>query len=63
VAVVIDHFSRRAMGLAVFKKDPDSRDVRSFLGRTMHQAQAKPKYLICDGEAVLLPGLPGLVSS
>ena len=48
LAVVIDHFSRRAMGFAVFQKDPDSRDVRCFLGRAMHQAQAKPKYLICD---------------
>ena len=48
VAVVIDHFSRRAMGFAVFEKDPDSRKVGSFLGRAMHQAQAKPKYLICD---------------
>jgi len=48
VAVVIGHFSRRAMGLAVFKKDPDSRDVHSFLGRTVYQAQAKPRYLICD---------------
>ena len=48
VAVVIDHFSRRAMGFAVFKKVPHSRDVRSFLGRAMHQAQATPKYLICD---------------
>ena len=48
VAVVIDHFSRRAMGFAVFKKVPDSREVRSFLGRAMHQAKAMPKYLICD---------------
>ena len=48
VAAIIDHFSRRAMGFAVFQKDPDSRDVRSFLGRAMHQAQARPKYLICD---------------
>jgi putative transposase len=48
VAVVIDHFSRRAMGFAVFQKDPTSRDVRSFLGRAMHQIQATPKYLICD---------------
>ena len=48
VAVVIDHFSRRAMGFAVFKKDPNSRDVRSFLGRLMRQAKVKPKYLICD---------------
>ena len=48
VAVVIDHFSRRAMGFAVFQKDPASRDVRSFLGRAMHQAKVIPKYLICD---------------
>jgi transposase InsO family protein len=48
VAVVVDHFSRRAMGFAVFKKDPSSRDVRSFLGRLMSQSQAKPKYVICD---------------
>ena len=48
VAVVIDHFSRRAMGFAVFKKDPDSRGVRCFLGRVIHQAKTKPKYLICD---------------
>jgi len=48
VAVVVDHFSRRAMGFAVFKKDPCSRDGRSFLGRLMSQSQAKPKYLICD---------------
>ncbi len=48
VALVIDHSSRRAMGFAVFQKDPASRDVRSFLGRAMHQAKAKPKYLICD---------------
>jgi transposase InsO family protein len=48
VAVVLDHFSRRAMGFVVFKKVPESRDVRSFLGRAMHQAKATPKYLISD---------------
>ena len=48
VAVVIDHFSRCAMGFAVFQKTPASRDVRSFLGRVIHQAQATPKYLISD---------------
>jgi transposase InsO family protein len=46
--VAIDHFSRRAMGFAVFRNDPDSRHVRSFLGRAMYQAQTKPKYLVCD---------------
>jgi transposase InsO family protein len=48
LAVVIDHFSRRAMGFAVFQHDPDSREVRAFLGRAMHQARATPTYLICD---------------
>ena len=48
VAVVIDHFSRRAMGFAVFQNTPASRDARSFLGRLIHQAQATPKCLICD---------------
>jgi transposase InsO family protein len=45
---VIDHFSRRALGFAVFQADPDSQHVRSFLGRAMHQAKATPKYLVCD---------------
>jgi transposase InsO family protein len=48
VAVVIDHFSRRVMGFAVFRKVPNSRDIRYFLGRAMHQAHATPKYLISD---------------
>jgi len=46
VAVVIDHFSRRAMGVAVFKKQPTSIQVRTFLGRLY--AKGKPKYIICD---------------
>ncbi|KKL19357.1 hypothetical protein LCGC14_2466280, partial [marine sediment metagenome] len=46
VAVVVDHFSRRAMGAAVFKKQPTSVQVRVFLGRLY--AKAKPKYIICD---------------
>jgi len=46
VAVVIDHFSRRAMGVAVFKKQPTSVQVRTFLGRLY--AKAKPKYIISD---------------
>ena len=37
VAVVIDHFSRRAMDVAVFKNQPTAVQVRTFLGRlTMH---------------------------
>jgi putative transposase len=60
VAVVIDHFSRRAMGFAVFKKNPNSRDVRSFLSRAMRQAKVHPKYLICDkGKQFWCPGFKG----
>jgi len=46
LAVVVDHFSRRAMGGAVFKKQPTSVQVRALLGRLC--AKAKPKYIICD---------------
>ncbi len=48
VAVAIDHFSRRAMGFAVFTKQPSSVEVRTFLGRTIAKAGTAPKYLVCD---------------
>jgi transposase InsO family protein len=48
VAAVIDHFSRKVMGVAVFRKQPDSRQVRGFLAKTMREHKAKPKYIICD---------------
>ena len=48
VAVAVDHYSRRAMGTALFKKEPSSIQVRAFLGRTIADAGAKPKHLISD---------------
>ena len=48
VGVAIDHFSRRAMGVATFKQQPTSLAVRAFLGRTIAKAKATPKYIICD---------------
>jgi putative transposase len=48
VAVVLDHYSRRMMGFAVFAQQPTSVQVRSLLGRTIHSAGRAPKYLICD---------------
>ena len=48
VAVIIDHFSRRVMGTAVFKRPPTSQQVTAFLRRTIRKAHATPKYLICD---------------
>jgi putative transposase len=48
VALVIDHFSRRVMGYAVFDKQPTSLAIRTFLGRLMSNSGSKPQYIICD---------------
>jgi transposase InsO family protein len=48
LAVAVDHFSRRAMGVAVFPQQPTSEAVRGFLGRTIARTKKTPKYLICD---------------
>ncbi len=48
IAVVVDHYSRRAMGVAVFIRQPSSAAVRSFLERVIREAGAAPKYLITD---------------
>lgn len=47
-AVVVDHFSRRVMGTATFRKQPTSAQMCAFLGRAMAAAKASPRYLICD---------------
>jgi transposase InsO family protein len=51
LAVVIDHYSRRALGFAVFRKQPTSEQVRPFLGRVMASVAAVPKYVITDSGA------------
>jgi transposase InsO family protein len=48
VAVGIDHFSRRVMGVAAFKRPPTFRQVAAFLRRTIRKTRAKPKYIISD---------------
>ena len=48
VAVVVDHFSRKAIGFTLFDKQPTSMDVRAFLGRAFAQADASPDTLVCD---------------
>jgi transposase InsO family protein len=48
LGVVIDHFSRRVLGCAVFKGPPTSLAMHAFLGRTIAKVAAAPKYLICD---------------
>ena len=52
MVVVVDHFSRRAMGFALFPKRPTSLAVRAFIGKTAARAHATPKYLICDKDSI-----------
>ena len=48
VAVVIDHFSRRAIGSAHFKKEPTARDMTTFLGGVRRRIKRWPAHLITD---------------
>lgn len=48
VAVVIDHHSRRVMGIESFWNNPTAVSVSHFLKRAIHAACATPKYIICD---------------
>jgi putative transposase len=45
---IVDHFSRRAMGFAVFKTRPTSEEVTAALDRIIEHEKAKPKHLIVD---------------
>lgn len=57
LAVVVDHFSRRALGYAVFGKQPTSAQVRRFLGQVITRIGQAPKYLISDqAEQFFCPG-------
>ena len=48
VAVVVDHFSRRVVGTAIFTKEPTSADIMRFLGRVRRKIGCWPKHLITD---------------
>jgi len=48
VAIVLDHYSRRVMGFAVFSNLPSSEDIQAFLDRTIKASGASPKHLISD---------------
>jgi hypothetical protein len=51
VGVVVDHSSRRVMGIGVFAKRPNCQQFCVFLGRTIGRT-AKPKYIICDRDKI-----------
>ncbi len=48
VAVVIDQFSRRVCGFALFKKTPSSTEVCGFLDRVTKRTGTKPAHIITD---------------
>jgi transposase InsO family protein len=48
VAVVIDHHSRRVMGIDIFRNNPTSVSVSHFLACALQTAGSTPKYIICD---------------
>ncbi len=48
IGLVIDHHSRRIMGVTLFWREPTSEAMRAFLGRVMHAVKAKPRHLVTD---------------
>jgi len=45
---VVDHFSRRSIGFAVFKSKPSSKKTTDALTRIMFKERIRPKHLIVD---------------
>jgi putative transposase len=55
VAFVLDHYSRRVMGFALFRKAPTSVEVRCCLGRAIAATGTTPKYLVSDKGSQFYP--------
>jgi len=55
VAFVLDHYSRRVMAFALFRKPPTSVEIRTCLGRAVRSAGRTPKYLISDKGSQFFP--------
>ena len=47
VAVIVDHYSRRVMGAAIFKKEPTAGEVIRVLGRVCRN-RGSPRHLVTD---------------
>jgi len=48
VAVIVDHFSRRAMGAAHFKQEPTAHEITCFLNRLCRKIGRRPRHIITD---------------
>ena len=55
LALVVDHYSRRIMGFALFRSAPTSVEMRAFLGRVIRAAGEPPKHLISDKDCQFCP--------
>ena len=48
VALVMDHFSRKLIGFAVFRQPPSSIEVQAFLDSAVLKTGKAPRHMICD---------------
>lgn len=48
IAFIVDHFSRKCLGFRIFKTQPTSEQIRSFLAATIRNVGKAPKHLITD---------------
>ena len=48
VAVIVDHYSRRVMGIAIFKAEPSAMEIVRFLRRAGRRVGRWPAHLISD---------------
>ncbi len=48
VAIIVDHFSRRLMGVAVYSKQPTAEQIKRFFRRAMRAARVRPRHLVTD---------------
>src|SRR5438093_12762963 len=48
VAIAVDHFSRRIMGFAVYRREPSSAAIRGFLEGAFRRIGELPEHLVTD---------------
>lgn len=48
IAIILDHFSRKVVGFAVFRKNPKSGEITDMLGKVARRTGKSPKYIISD---------------
>jgi transposase InsO family protein len=48
ILLIVDHFSRKSIGFALFKKQPSSEEVTDSIDKAIERAGKAPKYTITD---------------